>query len=234
MLISIPHFLLSAPPPPAPLPPPAPPCLPSYFMDSIFFFNTPLSPISTPRIFRKMANSIYISLHSFPWPLNGISLSFTGTWQGLGVVDECEGSFFHVACWLELSRWTSEQQQPLSSKAALIPLTSPYLSVSLLSTPSLLSHSFVFLLFPPNLDAFTYNSASSELFLAHLGHFSWPWLWHFATRLLPCAEHFLSSLGCSLLISVHPTYMAVQDFFSANLLAYLLCISQTLCAVLPN
>lgn len=65
------------------------------------------------------------------------------------------------------------------------------------------------------------------------GVFSWPRLWHFLTRLLPCSEHFFPSLGCSLLITVRPTHTAGGDFFSANLLAHLLHISQTHCAVHP-
>lgn len=107
------------------------------------------------------------------------------------------------------------------------------LSASLLSTSPSSFTALVFFFFSPNLAALTHTSASSELFLARLRRvFSWPRLWHFITRLLPCSEHFFPSLGCSL-ITVRPTHTA-GDFFSANLLAYLLYISQTHCAVHPS
>lgn len=212
-------------------PPPTLPCLPSNFMDSVFFFNIPLSPISTPHIsFRKIANSISISRHSFPWPLNGISLSFPGTWQGLGAVAECRARFSpDRAKWI--SRWTGKQQCPLSSRTALIPWTSLMFICQSSLHLSLVLHSFGVLSSPPTwLLSPTPQLPRNCSWLA-FGVFSWPRMWHFLTRLLPCSEHFFPSLGCSLLITVRATHTAGGDFFSANLLAYLLHISQMYCAV---
>lgn len=152
-------------------PPPTLPCLPSNYMDSVLFFNTPLSPISTPHIsLRKIANSISISRRSFPWPLNGISLSFPGTWQGLGAVAECRAWFSP-----DRAKWTQQvdrkQQRPLSSRTALLPWTSLIFICPSSLRLSLVLHSFGVLSFSRNLAALTHTSASSELFLARLRRF---------------------------------------------------------------
>lgn len=107
------------------------------------------------------------------------------------------------------------------------------LSASLLSTSPSSFTAWVFFFLPqpgcshPHLGFLRIVLGSTSAFS------SWPRLWHFITRLLPCSEHFFPSLGCSL-ITVRPTHTAGGDFFSANLLAYLLHISQTHCAVHPS
>lgn len=96
-LIAIPHSFLSTTPPNTPL-------SPFQLYGFCFFFNTPLSPISTPHTsLRKIANSISRSRRSFPWPLNGISSSFPGTWQGLGAVAECRAWFSP-----DRAKWTQQ------------------------------------------------------------------------------------------------------------------------------
>jgi hypothetical protein len=99
-------------------------------------------------------------------------MSFTGTWQGLGVVDECEGRFSE-----HMLKWTQQLVDQGTTAAFVFEgyLSFPWplsdLSPSPLPTSPSSLRAF-FSSFPfPNLDVFTYSSASLELLLAHRGHF---------------------------------------------------------------
>lgn len=132
-----------------------------------------------------------------------------------------KGSFPHT-CWSELSRWTREQRWPLSSKGRshFLDLTQIYHPVLSPPLPPLSGLCYP-LFFFPNLDVFTYSSASLELFLAHLGHFSCPQLWDFVTGLLPRTEHCFPAIPRPLLAGISPT----QPCKTSLLITWLICFT---------